>query len=250
MSKIIIYSALFAEYDIDIEHVGNFCEKTKNYDNVEFVAFTNRKEITSKKWNIKYVKIEESSARLNARYYKMNPDLVLPDHDFSIWMDSQFYITRDPKEIINERLIQAQASIAIHHHGDINNLVREAVSQAFVYKNDNPKICMDQLVEYYQKGFPVLGYEHFETGVLIRINNNRSREFNKMWWENIKKYSLRDQISCPYIVWQFRKKYKNSINTIAESFVAHNHTLNIPKSKDFFTTPKPPLREDINKRNY
>jgi len=246
--KTIVYSALFAEENLPLSDVGAFCEKTESYNDTEFIAFTNRRDIKSDKWKIKYVDLKESSPRVDARYYKMNSHKVLPDHNTSIWMDSQFYITRNPQEIINERLIKNQASIAIHHHGDINNLVREANSQAFVYKNDDPEICLNQLLQYYKEGFPVMGYHHFETGVLIRINNKTTQAFNEMWWEQINKYSLRDQISCPYVVWKMRQNKPTAIHTIVESFVAHKHTLPIPKSKDFFTVPKPPLTENIKNR--
>ena len=247
-AKIIVYSALFADSDVDLKDAGSFCEKTETYEGVEFIAFTNRKDIKSKKWNIKYVELKESSPRLDARYYKTHPHEVLPKHNSSIWIDSQFYITKNPKTIINERLIEQQASVAIHHHGDINNLIREANSQAFIYKNDDPRICLNQLLEYYEDGFPVQQYHHFETGALIRLNNSIAREFNEMWWKEIKRHSLRDQMSCPYVVWKMRQTKAKAIHTIAESFVAHQHTLPIPKSKDFFTVAKPPLTEDISKR--
>lgn len=43
----------------------------------------------------------------------------------------------------------------------------------------------------------------------MRRNTEKIREFNKIWWEQIQKFSIRDQISSPYVSW----KTKTFINT-------------------------------------
>lgn len=245
--KVIVYTALFADSNIPLENVGKFFPFEHPKDNVEYIAFTNRKDLKSEYWDVRYVELKESSPRVDARFYKLNSHLVLPEHDFSIWMDSQCYFRYKPTDIITLLLDQTNAEVAIHHHSDINSLAQESVAQAWVYKNDNSQIIMNQMIKYEKDGFPMNGYDHFETGILIRRNNNNVKYFNELWWDEVTNNSLRDQLSIPFVVWKCRQRGMH-IYTIPESFTAHKHRLPIPKSKIFFTTPKPPLREDISKR--
>ena len=90
--------------------------------------------------------------------------------------------------------------------------------------------------------------DHYETGILLRMNTNRVHYFNDIWWSEIQNGSLRDQLSIPYVVWKLRRDQLMNIHTIPESFTAHPSGLRIPKSKIFFTTPKPKLEENIEKR--
>jgi hypothetical protein len=244
----IVYTALIADEDLPLEQVGKFFPFTHDKNGVEYVAFTNRKDLTSDFWDVRHIELRHSSPRMDARYYKLNPHILFPDHDVSIWMDSQCYFTYDPKDIVNHFLTKQGADIAIHHHSDMDGLHHEAFGQAFMYKNDNAKIVMRQFMDYLEEDFPVEKYDHFETGILLRKNTKVTEMFNTWWWEEIKTKSLRDQLSCPYVVWKIRKDHPNAVYTIPESFTAHKHHLPTPKSQIFFTTPKPPLREDISKR--
>ena len=243
--KLIIYTALFADENIPLEEVGNFYPFGHEKGNVEYIAFTNRKDLTSDFWDVRYVDLQQSSPRVDARYYKLNSHLVLPDHDVSLWMDSQVYFVFEPESIVESHL--SISDVAIHHHSDISSLAHESIAQAWVYKNDDPQIVMNQVIRYGNEGFPMLKYDHYSSGILFRKNNKGVKRFNELWWAEVSTYSLRDQLSLPYVVWKCRKE-GIPIKTIVEDFTAHKNALPIPKSKIFFTTPKPALREDITKR--
>lgn len=245
--KLIVYTALFASPELPLAEVGNFIPYTHDKGDVEYIAFTNRADLKSDYWDVRVVELKHTSPRVDARWYKINSHIVLPPHDVSLWMDSQCYFVHEPHTIIQRYLVSTGMDIAIHHHSDINNLASEAVAQAWVYKNDDPQIVMDQVVRYGKTGFPMLGYDHFETGILMRMNNENVKIFNELWWKEVNEYSLRDQLSVPYVVWRCRE-LGIKINTIQESFTAHRHKLPNPKSVSFFTTPKPSLKEDITKR--
>ena len=220
----IVYTALIADEDLPLEQVGKFFPFTHDKNGVEYVAFTNRKDLTSDFWDVRYIELKHSSPRMDARYYKLNPHILFPNHDVSIWMDSQCYFTYDPKDIVNHFLTKQGADIAIHHHSDIDGLHHEAFGQAFMYKNDNAKIVMRQFMDYLEEDFPVEKYDHFETGILLRKNTKVTEMFNIWWWEEIKTKSLRDQLSCPYVVWKIRKDHPNAVYTIPESFTAHKQS--------------------------
>lgn len=244
----IVYTALIADENLPLDQVGRLFPFEHDKNGVDYVAFTNRKDITSDFWDVRYVELKHSSPRMDARFYKLNSHVLFPGYDASIWMDSQCYFAFDPKTIIKQYLTEKGADIAIHHHSDISSLDREMYAQAFLYKNDDPKVVLSQFMDYLGFDFPVTKYDHFETGILLRKNTQVVRDFNALWWGEVKEKSLRDQLSCPYVVWETRKTHPNAVFTIPESFTAHKHSLPIPKSKVFFTTPKPKLVEDLDKR--
>jgi len=248
--KLVIYTALFADESLPIDQVGCFYPFQHDKGDVEYIAFTNRRDLTSDFWDVRYVDLTQSSPRVDARYYKINSHKVLPEHDASIWMDSQCYFVYDPGSIIDKYLTQTNSEVAIHHHGDINSLAQESVAQAWLYKNDDAHIVMNQMLRYTDTNFPMMRYDHYETGILLRLNTNRVQRFNDMWWNEIQSGSLRDQLSIPYVVWMMRQEKYMNIHTIPESFTAHPSGLRIPKSKIFFTTPKPKLEENIEKRKH
>ena len=245
--KIIVYTALFADENLPIEEVGEFFPFKHPKDGVEYIAFTNRRDLKSEYWDVRYVMQRYSSSRLEARYHKLMPRMVLPEHDASIWLDSCCYFTYDPKSIIQKYLTDQSADIAIHRHADITNLVQEAIAQAWVYRNDNPSIVMDQVIEYDEIGFPIMGYDHFETAIVLRMNNENTKRFNELWWSELHTHSLRDQVSAPYVVWKCRSE-GISVYSIPETYVAHKYSQPLPKSKVFFTVPKPKLDENLEKR--
>jgi len=248
--KLIVYTALFASEGIPLSDVGEFFPFIHDRKDVEYIAFTNRKDLKSEFWDVKYIDIEEQySPRMKSRMVKWDPLKYLPKHDYSLWLDSQCYFTVEPKQLVNKILENNKYHTAIHHHGDLNSVYLEGLVSSYVYQTDLPKIINKQLEDYFEMGHP-FECDHFETGILVRRNCNESELLNSLVRNHLKKYSIRDQICTPYCVRNRRLNGDKGIKTIKESFVAHNHKNKIPKSNYFFTIPKPTkkLKENLEDR--
>lgn len=248
--KLTVYTALFANENISLDDVGNFYEFNHEKENVNYVAFTNRKDIKSNFWDVVHIEIEDGiSPRMMSRKLKWNPNKYIGnDITHSIWLDSQCYFLYDPIEIVKYYL-GTRYHTAIHHHTDLNSIYIEGMVSSYVYKTDKPEIINRQIEKYYNEGMPY-NYDHFETGVLIRKNNDKSNKLSEQVFDELLRHSIRDQISTPYVVWKLRNDGDGGIFTIKESFTAHKGQLPLPKSNIFFTTPKPSekLKEDLSKR--
>jgi len=248
--KLVIYTALFADPDLPLEEVGRFFPFKHDKGDVEYVAFTNRKDLKSDFWNVKLMgKPKTRSWRMQSRFLKWNPSKAdLPEHTHSLWMDSQCYFKFEPKAIVDHYL-KDNKHTAIHHHTDLRSIYVEGMVTSYAYMNDKPSIVNRQLERYHEAGMPYQ-YDHFETGILIRKNNKESNEFSKEVYTELETDSIRDQISTPFVVWKRRQEGDEGILTITESFTAHQGQLPLEKSKIFFTEPKPSekLKEDLTKR--
>ena len=248
--KLVVYTALIADPELPLEEVGHFYPFTHDKGEVEYIAFTNRKDLTSDFWDVKLIgKPKRRSWRMQSRYLKWNPIKAdLPEHTHTLWLDSQCYFKFEPKAIIDHYL-QGKYHTAIHHHTDLQSVYVEGMVTSYVYDNDKPSIVNRQLERYFEEKHPYQ-YDHYETGVLIRENCDESIELGEAIYKELSNHSIRDQISTPYIVWKRREAGDEGILTITESFTAHQGQLPLEKSKIFFTEPKPSekLKEDLTKR--
>lgn len=248
--KLVVYTALFADESLPLEDVGNFFPFVHDKGDVEYIAFTNRKDLTSDFWNVKVIeKDKDKSFRMMSRFLKWNPTKAsLPKHTHSLWMDSQCYFTAEPKAIV-EHYLGDKFHTAIHHHTDLQSIFVEGMVTSYVYKNDKPSIVNRQLERYFEDGMPY-NYDHYETGILLRKNSKEANELSSAVYKELSNGSIRDQLCTPYIVKTRRDKGDEGILTIQESFTGHRGQLPLPKSNIFFTVPKPSekLKEDLTKR--
>lgn len=161
-----------------------------------YIAFTDQ-PLKSKVWEIFPIqKIFYKGPDPNrvAKQYKILPHKLLPESDYSIWIDANLKIIgKFPK----------LEELVLLKHFERNCLYDEAE----VCKSmglDKPEIIDKQINKYREEGFP----KKFNSGIfpecffLIRKNNKKINAFNEMWWNEIDKGSRRDQLSFMYCVWK------------------------------------------------
>ena len=192
--KVIVYSANIGGYD-------NFID-LKNYDpNVEYILFTDDTEFKSDVWEVKSVDFLTNTLdnRKKARYIKLNPHLVLPPHDISIWIDHCLEPRfEDVRELLTY-LNFGNSSIMCFPHPERDCLYDEG-QVVLKLKLDTPEIVNKQMNRYHSMSFP-RNYGLFENGFIVRRNNLKSKMFNETWWKEISKNSGRDQLSQMFVSW-------------------------------------------------
>lgn len=199
MAKIIVYSANIGKYD-------KFREPNIVDPNIEYYLFTDDTDIKSNVWKIVNYKFDDDALdnRKKSRYFKCNPHIILPEHDISIWMDSNFLPLFDNVVKLLDKIQFSDKNIMIYQHRDRICLYQEAkVAKGMNY--DTPEIIDNQMARYKEDGFPE-NYGLFESGFIIRKNNNDVNKFNDLWWEEIKNNSGRDQLSQMYVSWKTNVK--------------------------------------------
>jgi hypothetical protein len=199
--KIIVYSVNTGGYD-------DFREP-KIYDpNVRYILFTDNKYYKSKIWEICHTDFlpKNLDNRRKARYIKLNPHIVLPEHDVSIWVDHCYV----PKFKNGEQLLKeiGHSNISCFKH-DSRNCIYSESEEVKKQKLDHQNIVDNQMKRYRMEGFPAnLGL--FDSGFTIRTNNQQVKNFNNTWWKELSENSARDQLSQVYSSW----KTKTPISTI------------------------------------
>ena len=137
--------------------------------------------------------------RRNARIFKILPEIFIPNYDFYFWHDSTHELILNPKEVICDNYSDffKKNDFGFYKHPHRNN----ALEEAFYIKalNFDHKKIINEQIKHYRNIHDLSKFGLFATGAFIRKNNNRTRNFALMWWEQICKYSSRDQISLPYV---------------------------------------------------
>ena len=130
---------------------------------------------------------------MEAKEYKILSHKFI-DSEISVWLDGNIELLV-PEELLIEHFL-GDADIGLWKHPYRDCLYEEAEKT-----KDIPKV--EEQAKYYKsQGFPK-NAGLYECGTLVRRNTPRVNEFNEMWWEEIKKWSVRDQISFPYVLSKF-----------------------------------------------
>jgi hypothetical protein len=172
------------------------------FNDVDYIAFVDTIHDNCDVWEqrkaLDFTLDEMYKGRRNAKIYKVIPQMFLPEYDYWFWVDSTHEVIMDPRIIIKEYL--GDSDIALWRHTDRNCLYSEAniIKELGVdYGN-----LIDSQLEYYKS----LNYPEnnglYELPVSIRKNTDRIKILNMRWWEQICRYSSRDQVSMPFVLWK------------------------------------------------
>ncbi len=193
--KIVIYTAIFNDYDF------LSTPKVINRD-VRYVCFSDKK-INAYPWENIVVEREFEDLRLENRKYKILCHKFFPDYDYSIYLDASYAILRDISQFVEVWL--GENDIAVQKHRIRNCLYDEAL-QCIRNKKENSAIIKEQIKKYMKEGYP-RNNGLTQNGFLIRRHTKKVIDFNEAWWNEVKTYSTRDQISFSYVIYKLKMKY-------------------------------------------
>lgn len=141
---------------------------------------------------------------MNAKIYKILAHKYFSS-PFSIFLDGNIFLNVPASKILSDLL--KDADMALFQHPYRNCLYQE---YSHARKRVLPVLqpLMDEQVNNYrQEGMPV-NFGLGECGMLIRKNNDVTAEFNERWWAEICRYTNRDQMSFPYVLWKMKDRIK------------------------------------------
>ena len=193
--KIIVYSVNTGGYDE--------LRTPDVYDpNIRYILFTDNKYFKSDVWEVNHIDFVDNKLdnRRKARYIKINPHLVLPNHDISIWVDHCYKPKFNNAEEFLTEIGFFNNNIMSYKH-DVRQCIYSESEEVKSQRLDYDDIINSQMSKYRIEGFP-RNYGLFDSGFTIRKNNKEVNEFNDIWWNEVKNFSARDQLSQVYSSWK------------------------------------------------
>ena len=205
-NSIVIYTAIIGDYDElkDPKQVLNDCS---------YVCFTDRENIKSDVWQIRYVDSGEDP-RKTVREYKMFPHKFLSEYETSIWVDASLQLRGNMWEYIEK--YQYSSPILLFPH-PYRICIYEEAAACIHYGMAEKDVILKQINTYYENGYPV-NNGLVCGGCIVRQHQNREIQIlMEEWWKEVCTYSKRDQLSLPYLMW------KNQINyDLCDEFIEDN----------------------------
>lgn len=208
MNRIVVYTAIFGNYSALIEQ--------PKFDNVDYVCFTDQ-PLKSKSWKV--VVMEKNpfgdDHTRNNRYFKLLPHLHFPEYVYSVYIDANFIMKKNPQSLVYDCLTE-DISMACFDHAkavrDPRNCIYkefDAIMELAKVKapKDDPEIMKAQIDFLRSNNYPennglIVG------GVLVRRHNDPlMKKVSEGWWDFVKNRSKRDQLSFNYVAWKNNFRY-------------------------------------------
>jgi Protein of unknown function (DUF616) len=197
-AKVVVYTAVTNDYD-------NLLAPTIKVPGWSYICFTDDTYTEKTGWEVRPLQQNGLDPVRLSRLPKILAHCFLLDYDVSIWIDANIEITGNLQEFC--ALALAQANIAFFCHGYGNRSVAAEIFALFWYGKARLRSMFPQYLRYRAKGFPDNAGVIPEGGIIVRRHHDPCvRAAMEQWWFEFLRYTPRDQISLPYIIW------RNSMN--------------------------------------
>ncbi len=226
--RLAVLTSLFGSH----EPLRSLTERELAYKSeVDFIAYVDREYPTCEGWTQIISPVFSSDQvygyRRSAKLPKILPQFVQPDYDAYLWIDSCQIPNINPQELYETYLKGHDLALFSHPYRDC--LYEEAKVCANI-PLDFPQTIQDQVNFYSQVNLPK-NYGLYELACFMMTNNNTTKELSLIWWEQVCRYSSRDQISFPFSLFRIEKEVK--ISTMP-GYVHH------PEGNDIFEKVREP----------
>ena len=197
----VVYSCITGGYD-DIREPEFITEA------LDHVFFTDDPKLASDVWDVKTIpNPDHLSPGMLARRVKIFPWEYLGDYDYSIWIDGKIQPIADISEYINAYSVSEP--ILCFNHYECRGIVEEAGHIIDMGKAD-PQLINSQLSSYLNEGYPG-DINSVDTCVLVRDHHDEHlKKVMSDWWDELNKWSIRDQMSFGYVCWKNDLVYDTS----------------------------------------
>lgn len=187
MTNLVVYTALFGDTETLVE------QDVARASSVRFICFTDNPALTSSTWEIVRVPPRfPADPRRSQRDIKIRGHHMLDEFDVWLYIDNTVKLSVTPEALVDEWLGEADWA-AIQH--DSNTTLWEEFEANLQLKKDTPERINEQLQDYSAFYREVLDQRPLWNGMFVRRNNPAVKSFGELWFENVLRYSGRDQLS-------------------------------------------------------
>lgn len=227
MNKYVIYTAVVGNYD----EIKQPQVVDGRFDYILFSNDINEKRIGV--WQVKPIPYHNPIQTKIARWVKTHPEELLSEYEASLWIDSNIIIIHS---VVYERFIEHYSSdtlVSTMRHA-FRNCVYDEMFMILCcgFEHENVTLKWGKMLR--KEGYPK-NNGLCETGVFFRRHSDKKvKEFDRIWWSIIDRYSRRDQYSVNYSLWKTGLNWSYFISrdetVYTSSYLTHvEHKGNVPQ---------------------
>ena len=173
---------------------------TEGWDYILFTDNPTFRGYEDTAWKVVVLENQVEWSYLMARYVYINSQKFVKDYDFSLMVGGQIKVDGDLNEFC-EKYIDFDKDINILKHPCRRCIYSEATAVMNCGK-DIAKNVEPQMEYYRDQGFPE-GIGLVACGIIGRKSGENIAKHEELWWEQVKTYSHRDQLSFDFIRWKY-----------------------------------------------
>ena len=110
----------------------------------------------------------------------------------------------------------------------LRDCIYDEAKECIILKKENSKTIFSQMKKYRNEGMPK-NFGLGENGILLRNHNNPEViQIMELWWEQLQKFSKRDQLSLGFALWKSGLIFNyidESARNINNLFKYHKHSM-------------------------
>lgn len=190
MDKIAIYTCIIGGYD-------KLLQPAAVREGFDFICFVGKGEKTRDRdgvWEIRELPYEGKNRTLTARYPKLHPHELLPEYEYSLWIDGNISIESEAIYDIIARKIAGGVEFSGMQHPSRDCIYAEAEKCRDMRYISYLKLAQLHTIYLFSGVKRHSGL--MEANVIFRKHNAENvLLFDKMWWDRIEHLCLRDQLS-------------------------------------------------------
>lgn len=165
---------------------------------VEFVCLTDDLRLNASGWRSRLLPNSGSSVQARCRWAKFFPDVLFPDHEYSIYIDGNIEVIGPISALIDEL---QDFAIAMYEH-PFRQCAYDEATECELIGFDQPESIRRQLNRYRLEGFPSK-YGLYEANVIVRLHRDPAlQRAMRLWWNEWQSGVKRDQLSLTYVLWK------------------------------------------------
>lgn len=205
--RLVIYTAIFGD-------MPDFLNAPKNIPaDVELHAYVDgikRPEQHETGWELMPALWEhKTNPRLRARRHKLLSHVLYPQVDYTLWLDGCLTPIVNPTFLLETYLNKTDICLFRHMERDC---VYDEADACIKLRKDSPKILNGLKDRYRAEQYPAHN-GLAETTAVLRRHTPEIKALNHLWWEELRKNSIRDQMSFNYVAWKLGVNYSTFAGT-------------------------------------
>lgn len=186
--RVVVYTCITGGFD-------ELVEPMFVHSDVDYVIFSDHDLPQSPYFKKRECQYVDPNPRRTARYVKTHPHIILREYDVAIWLDANIMFKTSLTPFL--KIIQdSGADIGVVYHTIRSGFIEEAAECARIGA-DERDVLEDQTSKY--KADAISNDNLIETNFFIALLSRPNvRRFFDVWWAEICRFSLRDQVSVNY----------------------------------------------------
>ena len=209
MKKFVLYTARFGKPGrfnipgISIPGVDRFCFTDLKVRKGCHQMFPLRKEQSFKNdfYNVVKMNLDHISNMpiRKQRFVKICiPDEIFDNYEYSAYIDVKRPCAIDFEWILSYMKKNSDFLTRVHPERVCAYKEGEWLINRGKYDSEN----IEKQLRFYRRQYFPVHYGLFHTSILFRRHTKRLKEFCNFWWQQLERYSYRDQVSLPYVAWK------------------------------------------------